>query len=135
MLDNKFLHMQLISKAKTNQSLLKVSFPEGFSLSTNVKHCSNEKESLHEFLRRYHLTEHPARMKELWVWKQKSPNDVFLIKLLTKLLNVWEETISWLPKFSLKWHIYFNRLTLLPTKLQKALQSRYFLLDSRGKSA
>ena len=28
--------------------------------------------------------------------------DVFSIKLLAKLLNVWEETISWLPKFCLK---------------------------------
>ena len=41
-----FLPMQLISKAKTNQVLPKVSFPEGYSLSANVKHCSNEKEFL-----------------------------------------------------------------------------------------
>ena len=34
-LDNKFLPMQLIYTGKTNQSLPKVKFPNGFSLSAN----------------------------------------------------------------------------------------------------
>ena len=47
--DNKFLPMQLIYKGKTHQSLPKVDFPPGFSLSVNEKHFSNEKESLKFF--------------------------------------------------------------------------------------
>ena len=38
--------LQLIFKSKTNESLLKVNFPEEFSLSANEKNYSNEKESL-----------------------------------------------------------------------------------------
>ena len=44
--DNKFLPMQLIYKGKTNQSLPKVDFPDGFSLSANKTHYSNEEEAL-----------------------------------------------------------------------------------------
>ena len=43
---NKFLPMQLIYKGKTNQSLSKVDFPDGFSLSANKTHYSNEEEAL-----------------------------------------------------------------------------------------
>ena len=45
-LDNKFLPMQLIYKGKTGQSLPKVKFPNGFSLSDNESHYSNENEAL-----------------------------------------------------------------------------------------
>ena len=45
-LDNKLLPMQLIYKGKINQSLPKVSFPEGFSSRANEKNYGNEKESL-----------------------------------------------------------------------------------------
>ena len=38
--------MQVFYKGKTNQSLPKVDFPDGFSLSTNKTHYSNEKETL-----------------------------------------------------------------------------------------
>ena len=38
--------MQLIYKGKTNQSLPKVDFPDGFSLSANKTHYSNEEEAL-----------------------------------------------------------------------------------------
>ena len=44
--DNKFLTMQLIYKGKTNQSLPKVDFPDGFSLIANKTHYSNEEEAL-----------------------------------------------------------------------------------------
>ena len=43
---NKFLPIQLIYKGKTSQSLPKIQFPNGFSLSANLKHYSNETESL-----------------------------------------------------------------------------------------
>ena len=44
--DNKFLPMQLIYKGKTNHILPKVDFPDGFSLSANETHYSNEEEAL-----------------------------------------------------------------------------------------
>ena len=44
--DNKFLPMQVIYKRKTNQSLPKVDFPDGFSLSYNKTHYSSEEEAL-----------------------------------------------------------------------------------------
>ena len=45
-LDNKFLPIQLVYKGKTNQSLPKVDFPDGFSLGANKTHYSNEEEAL-----------------------------------------------------------------------------------------
>ena len=45
-MENKFLPMQLIYKGKTGQSLSKIQFPNGFSLSANLKHYSNDTESL-----------------------------------------------------------------------------------------
>ena len=44
--DNKFLPMQLTYNGETNQSLPEVDFPDGFSLSTNKTHYSNEEEAL-----------------------------------------------------------------------------------------
>ena len=44
--DNNFLPMQLIYKGKTNQFLPKVDFPDGFLLSANKTHYSNEEEAL-----------------------------------------------------------------------------------------
>ena len=44
--DNKFLPVQLIYTGKTNQSLSKVDFPDGFSLRANKTHYSNEEEAL-----------------------------------------------------------------------------------------
>ena len=38
--------MQLIYKGKTDQSLPKIQFPSGFTFSANLKHYSNEMESL-----------------------------------------------------------------------------------------
>ena len=44
--DNTFLPMLLIYKGKSNQGLPKVDFPDGFSLSANKTHYSNEEEAL-----------------------------------------------------------------------------------------
>ena len=41
-----FFIQQLICGGKTVQSLPKFDFPEGFSLSWNLKHCSNTAESI-----------------------------------------------------------------------------------------
>ena len=43
---NKFLPMHLIYGGKTKRSLLKVKFPDSFSLSVNEKHFNNTNESL-----------------------------------------------------------------------------------------
>ena len=48
-LDGNILPFQVIYKGKTNQSLPKVRFPEGFSLSANIKHHSNTEEVLKHF--------------------------------------------------------------------------------------
>ena len=59
-LGNKFLPMQLIYQCKT-VSLPKVKFPDGFSLSINEIHCSNENEALtfiEEIILPYILEEH-----------------------------------------------------------------------------
>ena len=45
-LDNKFLSMQLIYQVQIGQSLPKVKFTDGFSLSANESHYSNENEVL-----------------------------------------------------------------------------------------
>ena len=45
-LDGSFLLFQLIYKGKTTQSLPKINFPDGFSLSVNQKHFSNSQESI-----------------------------------------------------------------------------------------
>ena len=45
-LDNKFLSMQLIYQVQIGQSLPKVKFTDGFSLSANESHYSNENEAL-----------------------------------------------------------------------------------------
>ena len=42
----KFLPMQLIYSGKTQRSLLRMKFPDSFSLSANKKHFSNTQESL-----------------------------------------------------------------------------------------
>ena len=45
-LDGKILPLQLIYKGKTQKLLPNVNFPDGFCLSYNEKHCSNEKETV-----------------------------------------------------------------------------------------
>ena len=45
-MENKFLPMPLIYKGRTSQSIQKIQFPNGFSLSVNLKNYSNETEFL-----------------------------------------------------------------------------------------
>ena len=45
-MDGKALSLQAIYKRKTKQSLPKVTFPTGFSLSANMKHHNNTQEVL-----------------------------------------------------------------------------------------
>ena len=91
-LDNKFLPLQLIYKGKTNNSILKVSFPEEFSLSGNEKKYSNEKESLkllHEFILSYIQQEQknlgPENQKALIIY------DVFCAQTTDKVLKLLDD--------------------------------------------
>ena len=45
-MDGKFLPVQIIYGGKTSKSIPRVSFPDGFLVSANPKHYSNEEESL-----------------------------------------------------------------------------------------
>ena len=93
-LDNKFLPLQLIYKGKTNNSILKVSFPEEFSLSGNEKKFSNEKESLKlldEFILSYIQQEQknlgPENQKALIIY------DVFCVQTTDKVLKLLDDNI------------------------------------------
>ena len=59
--DNKFLPMQLTYNGETNQSLPEVDFPDGFSLSTNKTHYSNEEEALSLLTKSYYHTSRKSR--------------------------------------------------------------------------
>ena len=45
-MDGQFLPMQIIYGGKTSKSIPRVSFPDGFLVSANPKHYSNEEELL-----------------------------------------------------------------------------------------
>ena len=84
--------MQLIYKGKTSQSLPKVKFPDGFSLSANESHYSNEKESikfLEEIILPYIRQEHEKLRRE----NQKALLifDVFRGQTTDKVLKIMED--------------------------------------------
>ena len=81
--------LQLIFKSKTNESLLKVTFPEEFSLSANEKNYSNEKESL-KFLDEFILSYIQQKQKNLGPDNQKALiiYDVFCTQTTDKVLKL-----------------------------------------------
>ena len=91
-LDGTFLPFQLIYKGKTKQSLPKVDFPSGFSLSANDKHFSNTQESV-KFLNEIIIPFVDKKRSEL-----KRPNqaalliwDVFRGQKTTPVLDLLKE--------------------------------------------
>ena len=90
--DNKFLPMQLIYKGKTSQSLPKVKFPDGFSLSANESHYSNDKESIN-FLEEIILPYTRQEREELGRDNQKALLifDVFRGQTTDKVLKIMED--------------------------------------------
>ena len=86
---NKFLSMQLIYKGKTSQSLPKIQFLNGFSLSANLKHYSNETESL-KFLKEIILPYVKTEGESLGLETQPALliYDVFRGQTTDKFLNV-----------------------------------------------
>ena len=80
--------LQLIFKSKTNESLLKGTFPEEFLLSANEKNYSNEKESL-KFLDEFILSYIQQEQKNLGPENQKALiiYDVFCAQTTDKVLK------------------------------------------------
>ena len=84
--------LQLIFKSKTNESLLKVTFPEEFLLSANEKNYSNEKESL-KFLDEFILSYIQQEQKNLGPENQKALiiYDVFCAQTNDKVLKLLDD--------------------------------------------
>ena len=85
--------LQLIFKGKTNESLLKVTFPEEFSLSANEKNYSNEKESL-KFLGQFILSYIQQEQKILGSENQKALiiYDVFCVQTTDEVLKLLDDS-------------------------------------------
>ena len=90
--DGPFLPFQLIYKEKTTQSLPKIDFPNGFSLSVNEKHFSNTQESI-KFLKEIVIPFVDKKRSEL-----KNPRqaalliwDVFSGQKITPTLDILKE--------------------------------------------
>ena len=90
--DGPFLPFQLIYKEKTTQSLPKIDFPNGFSLSVNEKHFSNTQESI-KFLKEIVIPFVDKKRSEL-----KNPSqaalliwDVFSGQKITPTLDILKE--------------------------------------------
>ena len=101
-LDNKFLPMQLIYKSKTGQSLPKVKFSNGFSLSANESHYSNENEAL-KFVEEIILPYIRGEREKLESVDQKALLifDVFRSQTTDKVLKVLEDNNILATKFFL----------------------------------
>lgn len=126
-LDNKFLPMQLIYKGKTNQSLPKVNFPQGFSLSANESHYSNEKESL-KFLDEIILPYIRKERKSLGCESQKALliYDVFRGQTTANVLKVLEENNILVTKVPPNMTNLFQPLDLTVNKIAKNFTKQKF---------
>ena len=91
-MENKFLPMQLIYKRKTSQSLPKIQFLNGISLSANLKPYSNETESL-KFLKEIILPYVKTEGERLELETQPTLliYDVFRGQTTDKFLNVLKD--------------------------------------------
>ena len=108
--DNKFLPMQLIYKGKTNQSLPKVDFPDGFSLSANKTHYSNEEEAL-KFIGEIILPHVQKERANLRCGNQKAllTFDVFQGQTTDKIFKVLKDNHILVTKVPANMTHYFNR--------------------------
>ena len=126
-LDNKFLPMQLIYQGKTDQSLPKVKFPNGFSLSANESHYSNEKESL-KFLEEIILPYVQAEREKLGIVDQKALLifDVFRGQTTDKVLKVLEDNDILATKVPPNMTHLFQPLDLTVNKVAKDFTKNKF---------
>lgn len=118
--DNKFLPMQLIYKGKTKQSLPKVDFPDGFSLSANKTHYSNEGEAL-KFINEIVLPYVQKERGKLGCENQKALLifDVFRGQTTDKILNVLKDNHLLVTKVPANMTHLFQPLDLTVNKAAK----------------
>ena len=118
--NNKFLPMQLIYKGKTNQSLPKVDFPDGFSLSANKTHYSNEEEAL-KFIDEIILPHVQKERAKLTCRNQKALLifDVFLGQITDKIFKALKENHILVTKVPANMRHLFQPLDLTVNKAAK----------------
>ena len=118
--------MQLTYKGKTNESQLKVTFLEEFSLCANKKNYSNEKESL-KFLDEFILSYIQREQKNLGPKNQKTLiiYDVFCAQTTDKVLKLLDDSNNIL--------VIKVPPTITVDKAAKFLWSISFLISSQGK--
>ena len=117
---NKCLPMQLIYKGKTTQSLPKIQFPNGFSLSANLKHYSNETESL-KFLKEIILPYVKTERERLGLETQPALliYDVFRGQTTDKFLDVLKDNNILSTKIPPNMIHVFQPLDLIVNKFAK----------------
>ena len=126
-LDNKFLPVQLIYKGKTGQSLPKVKFPNGFSLSPNESHYSNENEAL-KFVEEIILPNIRRERENLGSVDQKALLifDVFRGQTTDKALKVLEDNNILATKIPPNRAHLFQPLDLTVNKVAKDFMKKKF---------
>ena len=126
-LDNKFLPMQLICKGKTGQSLPKVKFPNGFPLSANESHYSNENVAL-KFVEEIILPYIRGKREKLGSVDQKALLifDVFLGQTTDKVLKVLEDNNILATKIPPNMTHLFQPLDLTVNKVAKDFMKKKF---------
>ena len=125
-LDNKFLPMQLIYKCKTGQSLPKIKLLNGFSLSANESHYSNENEAL-KFVEEIILPYIRGEREKLGSVDQKALLifDVFRGQTTDKVLKVLEDNNILATKIPPKMTHLFQPLDLTVNKVAKGFMKRF----------
>ena len=119
--------LQLIFKSKTNESLLKGTFPEEFSLSANEKNYSNEKESL-KFLDEFILSYIQQEQKNLGPENQKALiiYDVFCAQTNDKVLKLLDDNNILVIKVPPNMTELFQLLDLTVNKVAKIFMKHKF---------
>ena len=131
-MENKFLPMQLIYKKKTSQSLPKIQFLNRISLSANLKHYSNETESL-KFLKEVILPYVKTEVERLELETQPALliYDVFRGQTTDKFLNVLKDNNILSTKIPPNMTHVFQPLDLTVNKFakdfMKGMVSKWFL--------
>ena len=119
--------MQLIYKGKTNQSLPKVDFPDGFSLSANKTHDSNEEEAL-KFIDKIILPHVQKERAKLRCRNQKALLifDVFRGQTTDKVFNVLKDNHILVTKVPANMTHLFQPLNLTVNKAAKDYTKQKF---------
>ena len=125
-IENNFLPMQLIYKGKMSQNLPKIQFPNGFSLTANLKHYSNEMGSL-TFHKEIILLYVKTKRERLGLETQPA-----LLRMMSfedkQLPSFWTcltVTTFWQRRYHRTWHV-FQSLDLASNKFVKDFMKGMF---------